>query len=140
MESATAPETQSSARQPKQLESFNPATGEPVGAVDTLTPAKVQGVVDDVARVQPAWAELTLEDRAGYMRRAADVILDEIDAIAELLSSEQGKPRDESYTMELLPTIDLLHWCADNGPKILADEKIKQLAGVPALEAQPLHL
>jgi acyl-CoA reductase-like NAD-dependent aldehyde dehydrogenase len=27
--------------------------------------------------------------------------------------------------MELLPTIDLLHWCADNGPEILADEKIK---------------
>jgi acyl-CoA reductase-like NAD-dependent aldehyde dehydrogenase len=125
MESATAPETRSSARQPKQLESINPATGEPVGAVDTLTPAKVQGVVDDVARVQPAWAELTLEDRAGYMRRAADVILDEIDAIAELLSSEQGKPRNESYTMEILPTIDLLHWCAENGPKILADEKIK---------------
>ncbi|HEY8866677.1 MAG TPA: aldehyde dehydrogenase family protein, partial [Solirubrobacteraceae bacterium] len=112
MESATAPETQSSARQSKQLESLNPATGEPVGSVDTITPAKVQGVVDDVARVQPAWAELTLADRADYMRHAADVILDEIDEIAELLSSEQGKPRAESYTMELLPTIDLLHWCA----------------------------
>jgi len=125
MESATAAQTESSARPSKQLESINPATGEPVGAVDTITPAKVQGVVDDVARVQPAWAELTLEDRADYMRRAADVILDEIDEIAELLSSEQGKPRNESYTMEILPTIDLLHWCADNGPKILADEKIK---------------
>jgi acyl-CoA reductase-like NAD-dependent aldehyde dehydrogenase len=125
MESATATKTQSSSRQSKPLESFNPATGELVGEVETLTPAKVQGVVDDVARVQPAWAELTLADRAGYMRRAADVILDELDEIAELLSSEQGKPRNESYTMELLPTIDLLHWCADNGPKILADEKIK---------------
>jgi acyl-CoA reductase-like NAD-dependent aldehyde dehydrogenase len=126
MESATAPETQSSsARQSKQLESLNPATGEPVGSVETITPAKVQAVVDDVARIQPAWAELTLADRADYMRRTADVILDEIDEIAELLSSEQGKPRAESYTMELLPTIDLLHWCAEHGPKILADEKIK---------------
>ena len=126
MESATAPETESSgARQSKQLESLNPATGEPVGSVETITPAKVQAVVDDVARVQPAWAELTLADRADYMRRAADVLLDEIDDIAELLSSEQGKPRAESYTMELLPTIDLLHWCAEHGPKILADEKIK---------------
>ena len=125
MESATAPKTQSSsARQSKQLESLNPATGEQVGSVDTITPAKLQAVVDDVARVQPAWAELTLADRADYMRRTADVILDEIDDIAELLSSEQGKPRAESYTMELLPTIDLLHWCAEHGPKILADEKI----------------
>jgi acyl-CoA reductase-like NAD-dependent aldehyde dehydrogenase len=136
MESATATKTQPSARQAKQLESFNPATGELVGSVETITPAKVQSVVDDVGRVQPAWAELTLEDRAGYMRRAADVLLDEIDEIAELLSSEQGKPRAESLTMELLPTIDVLHWCADNGPKILADEKIKNaqlfLVGKPS--------
>src|SRR5919106_5882330 len=122
MESATA--TKPTTRQPKQLESLNPATGEPVGSVETITPARVQGAVNDVARVQPAWAELTLEDRARYLRRAADVILDEIDEIAELLSNEQGKPRNESYTMEILPTIDLLHCCADNGPKILADEKI----------------
>ena len=27
--------------------------------------------------------------------------------------------------MELIPTIDALHWCADAGPKILADERIR---------------
>ena len=135
MESATAAQPQPSTAE-NTLESFNPATGESIGSVPTITPEQVQAVVDDVARVQPAWAELTLEDRGRYMRRAADVVLDEIDEIAELLSSEQGKPRAESLTMELLPTIDLLHWCAENGPKILADEKIKNsqafLIGRPA--------
>src|SRR4029078_6812849 len=29
------------------------------------------------------------------------------------------------YTMEVLPTVDLLHWCADNGPKILAQEPVR---------------
>jgi acyl-CoA reductase-like NAD-dependent aldehyde dehydrogenase len=107
------------------LESFNPATGELVGSVATITPEQVQGVVDDVARIQPAWAELSLEDRAGYMRRAADALLDDIDEIAELLVNEQGKPRVEAYTMELLPTVDALHWCAKAGPKILADERVR---------------
>src|SRR6478735_3901729 len=119
MESATqSPPAQST------LESFNPATGELVGSVATITPAQVQGVVDDVARIQPAWAELSLQDRARYMKRAADALLDEIDEIAELLVQEQGKPRAEAYTMELLPTVDALHWCAKAGPKILADEKV----------------
>ena len=59
------------------------------------------------------------------MRRAADALLDDIDEIAELLVSEQGKPRAEAYTMELLPTVDALHWCAKAGPKILADEKVR---------------
>jgi acyl-CoA reductase-like NAD-dependent aldehyde dehydrogenase len=107
------------------LESFNPATGELVGSVATITPDQVQGVVDDVARVQPAWAELPPQDRARYLRRAADALLDDIDQIAELLVQEQGKPRVEAYTMELLPTVDALHWCAKAGPKILADEKVR---------------
>src|SRR3954452_821687 len=107
------------------LESFNPATGELVGSVATITPEQVQGVVDDVARIQPAWAELSLEDRGRYLRRAAAALLDDIDEIAELLVNEQGKPRVEAYTMELLPTVDALHWCAKEGPKILADEKVR---------------
>jgi succinate-semialdehyde dehydrogenase/glutarate-semialdehyde dehydrogenase len=106
------------------LESFNPATGELVGTVETITPRKVQGIVDDVAEVQPFWAALTLEDRARYMRRACDVLLAEVDQIAELLTNEQGKPRVESYTMEVLPTVDSLKWIADNGPEILSDEKL----------------
>ncbi len=108
----------------KVLESFNPTTGELLGTVETLTPSKVQAVVDDVAEVQPFWAQLSLEDRARYMRRAEDVLLAEIDELAELLTREQGKPRVESYSMELLPTVDALKWIADQGPEILADEKV----------------
>jgi acyl-CoA reductase-like NAD-dependent aldehyde dehydrogenase len=128
VEASSSRKTKSSGRKrsasKKSLESFNPATGDLVGTVETLTPAKVQGVVDDVAEVQPFWAQLSLEDRARYMRRAADVLLAEADELAELLTREQGKPRVESYSMEILPTVDLLKWCADNGPEILADEKI----------------
>src|SRR5919107_3463395 len=121
MESATAVrETQTTST----LESFNPATGELVGSVPTIVPEEVQGIVDEVARVQPAWAELPAKTRASYMKRAADALLDDIDEIAELLTREQGKPRNESYTMELLSRVDALHWCAKQGPKILADEKV----------------
>jgi succinate-semialdehyde dehydrogenase/glutarate-semialdehyde dehydrogenase len=108
-----------------QLESFNPATGELIGAVETLQPDQVQTVVDDVAEVQPFWAQLTLADRSRYLRRAADVLVEEVDEVAELLTREQGKPIIESYTMEVVPTIDVLHWCAQSGPKILADEPIR---------------
>jgi len=120
MEIATQPQAAQST-----LESFNPATGDLVGSVATITPDQVQAVVDDVARIQPAWGELSLKTRASYLRRAADALLADIDELAELLVSEQGKPRAEAYTMELLPTVDALHWCAKAGPKILADEKVR---------------
>ncbi len=107
-----------------QLESFNPATGERLGSVPVTAPDGVQAIVDAVASVQPFWAQLTLRDRARYLERAAQVLIDEGDQIRDLIVTEQGKPRNEAFTMELLPTIDALHWIAGAGLEILADEKI----------------
>ncbi len=107
-----------------QLESFSPIDGRRLGSVPTLAPEEVQAVVDDVAEVQPFWAALPAADRARYMRRAAQVIIDSLGDLSELLTREQGKPRNESYVMELLPTIDSLHWIAAEGPEILDDEKV----------------
>jgi acyl-CoA reductase-like NAD-dependent aldehyde dehydrogenase len=115
VESATATAT---------LESFNPATGERLGAVPITAPDEVQAVVDSVAEVQPFWASLALRDRARYLERATQVLLDESDEIRDLIVREQGKPRNEAFSMELLPTIDALSWIAGEGQQILADEKV----------------
>jgi acyl-CoA reductase-like NAD-dependent aldehyde dehydrogenase len=107
-----------------ELESFSPLDGRRLGAVRALTPEDVQPVVDDVAAVQPFWAQLPLGDRARYMRRAAQAVIDELEDLAGLLSREQGKPVTEAYAMELLPTIDSLRWLATAGPGFLEDERI----------------
>ena len=107
-----------------ELESFSPLDGQRIGAVATVDPQSVQSVVDDVAGVQPFWAQLPLGDRARYMRRAAQALLDELDDLARLLAREQGKPLSECYVMELLPTIDSLRWLAESGPGFLENERI----------------
>jgi acyl-CoA reductase-like NAD-dependent aldehyde dehydrogenase len=107
------------------LESFSPTTGERLGAVALVAPEAVQGIVDEVAQVQPFWAQLPFADRSRYMRRAAQVVIDELDEIRDLIAREQGKPRVEAYTMELLPTIDALNWIAAQGPEILGRERIR---------------
>ncbi|MDQ4048364.1 MAG: aldehyde dehydrogenase family protein, partial [Actinomycetota bacterium] len=119
-----APMEAASPPRPSALESFSPIDGKRLGAVPAIGAREVQSVVDDVADVQPYWAALPATDRARYMRRAAQVIIDSLDGLSTLLTREQGKPRNESYTMELLPTIDALHWIAREGPEILADEKV----------------
>jgi succinate-semialdehyde dehydrogenase/glutarate-semialdehyde dehydrogenase len=106
------------------LESFNPATGELVGSVPTITPDQVQSVVEEIHKVQPFWAELSFKDRARYIRRAADVVVRRKDEIADLITAEQGKVRTEAFSMEVLTSVDGMIWSADNAEKILADEKI----------------
>jgi succinate-semialdehyde dehydrogenase/glutarate-semialdehyde dehydrogenase len=107
-----------------QLESFNPTTGQLVGAVPVTAPDEVQAIVDAVAKVQPFWAQLTLSARGRYLERTAQVLIDESDDIRDLISREQGKPRNEAFSMEIFPTIDALTWMAHAGREILADEKI----------------
>ncbi len=112
------------------LDSSNPATGELLGSVATVEPSQVQGVVDDVAEVQPFWGELSLQDRGRYLRRAAELLAADVDEVARLLCSEQGKPITEAYTMEVVPTIDALHWIAEEGPEILDDQQIRMGQGL----------
>jgi acyl-CoA reductase-like NAD-dependent aldehyde dehydrogenase len=106
------------------LESFSPSTGARIGAVPVTAPEDVAAVVDEVAKVQPFWSGLTLGDRARYLKRAAQVVIDEGDEIRDLIVAEQGKPRNEAFSMEVLPTIDALHWIAREGRGLLADEKV----------------
>lgn len=109
---------------PPQLESFDPATGELLGSVPTIGPRAVEKVVAETSELQGFWAQLPPSERARYIRRAADVVLAETDRLARLLSQEQGKPIVESYTMELIPSVDALRWISDEGQRLLADERI----------------
>ena len=107
-----------------QLDSFDPLSGERIGAVPVTAPEAVDSIVEQVAKVQAIWAQLTLGDRARYMERAAQVLIDEGDQIRDLIVREQGKPRNEAFSMEVLPSIDALHWIARAGQEQLADEEI----------------
>jgi succinate-semialdehyde dehydrogenase/glutarate-semialdehyde dehydrogenase len=112
------------------LESFNPATGELIGSVATTAPGDVQKAVDEVAEVQPFWAELALADRGRYLRRTAEILAGDLEEVTRLLTSEQGKPITEAHTMEVVPTIDALHWIAEQGPEILAAQQVKMGGGL----------
>ncbi len=107
-----------------QLESFEPATGERLGAVRVTPPERVSAIVASVAQVQPFWAATGLADRGRYLERMAQVVIDEADEIRDLIVREQGKPRAEAFSMEVLPSLDALHWIARAGQQLLADEPI----------------
>jgi acyl-CoA reductase-like NAD-dependent aldehyde dehydrogenase len=109
---------------PRELQSRNPATGAALGSVQATAPEGVEAVVGAVRRVQPLWALLRVEDRARYMRRVAQAIVDEFDELLELLGREQGRPRAEVATLELLPAIDALIWIADEGGRLLGSRRV----------------
>lgn len=106
------------------VESHDPATGEVLGSVQETPPEHIDEVVAGVARVQPLWALLRVQDRARYMRGMAQAIVDEWDALCEQIAREQGRPRAEVATLELLAAIDALSWIAQEGAEVLGDRRV----------------
>ncbi|HEV7937481.1 MAG TPA: aldehyde dehydrogenase family protein [Solirubrobacteraceae bacterium] len=88
------------------------------------TEPDVSEVVAQVAKVQPLWALLRLEDRARYMRRMAQAIVDELDELREAIAAEQSRPRTEVATLELLVAIDALKWVAHDGARVLGARRV----------------
>ncbi|HTA98218.1 MAG TPA: aldehyde dehydrogenase family protein [Solirubrobacteraceae bacterium] len=88
------------------------------------TEPDVSEVVAQVAKVQPLWALLRLEDRARYMRRMAQAIVDELDELRETIAAEQARPRTEVATLELLVAIDALKWVAHDGAGVLGGRRV----------------
>lgn len=73
-------------------EVFDPATGERIGTAPVEGLDDLHTAIDRAEAAQPAWAALPDAERQAILHRAADAIEAASEALAELLSREQGKP------------------------------------------------
>ena len=107
-----------------QIVSFNPATGEEVGRAPQTSASDVQ---DAVARSREAfhkWKTTSFRERRALVMRAREVILTDMDEIAQLISAESGKPFGEAIAMEISPVLDLMQYFARRAQRILKPRRI----------------
>jgi acyl-CoA reductase-like NAD-dependent aldehyde dehydrogenase len=107
-----------------QLQCVSPIDGARLGTVVATAPGDVAAAVAEAAEVQRLWAQLRLTDRARYLTRAAQAVIDEWDDLAGVIVAEQGRPLAEAQTMELLPAVETLQWLAEAAPRVLAPERV----------------
>jgi acyl-CoA reductase-like NAD-dependent aldehyde dehydrogenase len=108
----------------KELVSFNPATGEQIGKAKIFTPEEVAEVVSRSRRAFQKWRKTSFDERKRLIMRVREIILAEIDEIAELISKESGKPFAEAISMEIVPVLDLMQYFARKTKKLLKPRKI----------------
>ncbi len=107
-----------------EIISYNPATGEEVGRVENTSAADVKIAVENSRRAFQKWRETSFAARKKFVMKAREVILDELDEIALLISNESGKPIAEALSMEIAPVLDLMQYFAKNAEKLLKPRKI----------------
>jgi lactaldehyde dehydrogenase/glycolaldehyde dehydrogenase len=75
---------------------LNPATGEAFAEVPEGTREDARAALLAAKAAQPAWEALTGVERAGYLKRIADLIREDAERLARLVVQEQGKPLVEA--------------------------------------------
>ena len=110
--------------QTREIISYDPGTGAELGRAPLASPEEVVQAVSRARAAQPAWAALSFAERGRVIFKARDISLQQLDEIATLISRETGKPVSEALSMELVPTLDAMHYFARNSRKLLRPQKI----------------
>jgi len=108
-----------------KIKSINPGTLEVVGEIPNMTEKHVAAAISSARSVQKQWENMGFKKRAEILLRARDIILEETDEIAALISKENGKPIVEAVGNDIMPVLDLMTYFAKNAEKLLKKERIK---------------
>ncbi|MBV9659217.1 MAG: NAD-dependent succinate-semialdehyde dehydrogenase [Verrucomicrobia bacterium] len=120
----------------------NPATGAVLANVPNLGAAETRQAIAAAAAAFPAWAAQTAKARAAILRRWFELLLENQEDLARLMTAEQGKPLAESRG-EIAYGASFIEWFAEEArradgaviPSPQADKRIvvlKQPIGVCA--------
>jgi len=113
----------------RRLRLASPATLEPIDEIGVANADDVRAAVEAARKAQPAWAALSVRERARYLMRAQRVLLERQDEFLETILRESGKPRSEALMMEIFASCDALGFYAKHAPRYLRPEK-KKLHGI----------
>ncbi|MER5352475.1 NADP-dependent succinic semialdehyde dehydrogenase [Kitasatospora sp. NPDC002551] len=103
------------------IASVNPATGETLETFEPLDPA---GLEQRLARAEAAfrtYRTTSFAQRAGLLRRAADLLDQERETVARTMTEEMGKPLTAARA-EAAKCAKAMRWYAENAEALLADE------------------
>ena len=95
----------------RTIDVVNPATGAKIGTVAHADKADLDAALAAAERGFAVWKTTSPHERAGIMRKAADLMRQRVDAIAPLMVLEQGKPLAQARG-ELTSAADIIDWFA----------------------------
>ncbi|SNT73534.1 NAD-dependent succinate-semialdehyde dehydrogenase [Paracoccus seriniphilus] len=98
----------------------NPADGSVIATVPSLSEADIQGAIAAAKAVRADWAARPARQRAALLRRWHDLIVENADDLAQILTVEQGKPLAEAKG-EILSNAAYLEWFAEEGKRIYGE-------------------
>jgi succinate-semialdehyde dehydrogenase/glutarate-semialdehyde dehydrogenase len=102
------------------IEVKNPATGDVLGTVPNMGNVETRRAIDAANAAWPEWRGQTGKERGAIIRRWHDLMLENQDDLAMLMTLEQGKPLAEAKG-EIAYAASFLEWFAEEAKRVYGD-------------------
>jgi succinate-semialdehyde dehydrogenase/glutarate-semialdehyde dehydrogenase len=98
----------------------NPATGEVLGTVPNMGAAETRRAIEAANAAWPAWRKKTAKERANILRKWFNLMMENQDDLATLMTAEQGKPLAEAKG-EIAYGASFVEWFAEEAKRVYGD-------------------
>jgi succinate-semialdehyde dehydrogenase/glutarate-semialdehyde dehydrogenase len=105
---------------PRSFAVLNPADGGHLADVPDMGAADAEAAIAAAKAALPAWKARTAKDRANIMRAWFNLVVANADALAAILTAEQGKPLAEARG-EIIYGASFIEWFAEEGKRVYGD-------------------
>jgi len=119
------------------MEAINPATGEIIKTYPTMTETEIDAIIRSCHETQLEWRSTPFSHRSELMKKAAQILRDNLDKYAKLMAMEMGKTLKEGRA-ETEKCAWVCDYYADNAENILKPEPIRTEASNSFVSFQPI--
>lgn len=98
----------------------NPADGEIVGHIPSLTAKQIEGAINASEKAFKSWRALHAAKRSALLRKWFDLMIEQADDLAMIMTCEQGKPLKEARG-EILYAASFVEWFAEEAKRTYGD-------------------
>ncbi len=98
----------------------NPADNSILGTVPKMGATETRRAIEAADRALPAWRAKTAKERANILRKWFNLMMENQEDLAQLMTAEQGKPLTESRG-EIAYSGSFIEWFAEEGKRIYGD-------------------
>ncbi|NEX86224.1 NAD-dependent succinate-semialdehyde dehydrogenase [Enterococcus durans] len=98
----------------------NPATGEILATVQKGGEKETKEAIQAANKAFEGWSQTSPAERAKLMNKMADLVENDSERLAKIMTMEQGKPLSQAAA-EIQTNVENLRWNAAEGQRILGD-------------------
>lgn len=100
-----------------ELKVYNPATGEAIASVAQHTKEQIEDAISRSHKAFKVWAKTSAHERANIIRKWFDLMIEQKERLAKIITEENGKPYQEALG-EIAYAAGYIEWYAEEAKRI----------------------